>query len=259
MRKLFELNLDFNLWYKNELMHSWINRPKIDRNSSKDEVFEVGILILLVISFINISLLLLSPLFIISCIVNFIYYFVKDYYEKKAEIKRQKKLKTEIEAWIDYYKQRVNKITPLKLGNSVMSSYDLNRINPQDLNIEGFKHLFKEYNKKFILRFLRNINNEYYTVNSKTNKVTCRLSARRSIRDIYLIVKYYFPEITFEQVLEDIIKLYNEQFINGSFCNDVRLYVFYTDQISFLRYPDKTLELSQELTFKDLINYFNSK
>ena len=258
MRKLFELNLDFNLWYKNQLVYEFKN-SKIDRESGNDEVFELGILMVFIMSIINLTLLLISPLFIISCIINFIYYFVKDYYEKKDEIKRIKKLKIKIEAWIDYYQQYVNEIAPLKLGSSVMSSYNLSRINPQDLNIEGFKHLFKEYDKKFILRFLSNINNEYYTVNSKTNRVTCRLSARRSIQDIYLVVKYYFPEITFEQVLEDIVRLYNEQFINGSFCNDVRLYVFYTDQISFARHSDKTLELSQELTFKDLINYFNNK
>lgn len=259
MRKLFELNLDFNLWYKNELVHSWNNYSKIDRNSSKDEIFEMGILMVFAISFINIGLLLISPLFIISCIINFIYYFIKDYYEKKAEIKHNKKLKIKIKSWINQYRQDVNQMTPLKLGNSVMSHWDIDRINPQDLNIEGFKHLFKEYDKKFILRFLRNMNNEYYTVNSKTNKVTCRLSARRSIRDIYLIVKYYFPEITFEQVLEDIVKLYNEGFINGSFCNDVKLYVFYTDQISYSRYSDRLLEYSHELKFRDLINYFNNK
>ena len=219
----------------------------------------MGFVVVFLVSTINFGLLLISPLFIVSCIINFIYYFVKDYYEKKAEIKRIKELKIKIEAWIDYYESKVNQMTPLKLGNSVMSSYDLSRINPQDLNIEGFKHLFKKYDKKFILRFLRNINNEYYTVDSKTNRVTCRLGARRSIKDIYLIVKYYFPEITFEQVLEDIVRLYNKQFINGLFCSDVRLYVFYTDQISLARNPDKRLELSQELTFKDLINYFNNK
>ena len=258
MRKLFELNLDFNLWYKNQLVYSF-KESKIDRDSSKDLLYELGFVMVIVISAVNFGLLLISPLFIISCIINFIYYFVKDYYEKKAEIKRIKELKVKIEAWIDHYQQYVNEIAPLKLGNSVMSSYNLSRINPQDLNIKGFKHLFKEYDKKFILRFLRNINNEYYTVNSKTNRVTCRLGARRSIKDIYLVVKYYFPEITFEQVLEDIVRLYNEKFINGSFCSDVRLYVFYTDQISLARNPDRTLELSQELTFKDLINYFNNK
>ena len=258
MRKLFELNLDFNLWYKNQLVYEF-KESKIDRDSNEDILYETGFLMVIIISAINFGLLLISPLFIISCIINFIYYFVKDYYEKKAEIKRIKELKVKIESWIDYYKSKVNEITPLKLGNSVMSSYDLSRINPQDLNIEGFKHLFKKYDKKFILRFLRNMNNEYYTVDSKTNKVTCRLGARRSIRDICLIVKYYFPEITFEQVLEDIVSLYDEQFINGSFCNEVRLYVFYTDQISFSRHSDKTLELSQRLTFKDLINYFNNK
>ena len=258
MRKLFELNLDFNLWYKNQLVYSFIH-SKIDRDSDKDILYETGILMVIIIFAINFSLLLILPLFIISCIINFIYYHVKGYYEKKDEIKRIKELKVKIEDWIDYYESKVNQMTPLKLGSSVMSSYNLSRINPQDLNIKGFKHLFKEYDKKFILRFLRNINNEYYTVDSKTNCVTCRLGARRSIKDIYLIVKYYFPEITFEQVLEDIVRLYNEQFINGSFCNDVRLYVFYTDQISFVRQSDRTLELSQELTFKDLINYFNNK
>ena len=258
MRKLFELNLDFNIWYKNQLVYS-LKEPKIDRDSDEDVLYKMGFVVVFLISVVNLTLLLISPLFIISCIINFIYYFVKDYYEKKAEIKRIKELKIKIGAWIDYYESKVNQMTPLKLGNSVMSSYDLSRINPQDLNIEGFKHLFKEYDKKFILRFLRNINNEYYTVDSKTNKVTCRLGARRSIRDIYLVVKYYFPEITFEQVLEDIVWLYNEQFINGSFCSDVRLYIFYTDQISSARNSDRTLELSQELTFKDLINYFNSK
>ena len=258
MRKLFELNLDFNIWYKNGLVHDF-KEQKIDRDSDEDILYEMGFIMVVLISAVNFGLLLISPLFIVSCIINFIYYFVKDYYEKKAEIKRNKELKVKIEAWIDYYQQYVNEIAPLKLGSSRLSSYDLNRINPQDLNIEGFKHLFKEYDKKFILRFLRNINNEYYTVDSKTNRVTCRLGARRSIRDIYLVVKYYFPEITFEQVLEDIVRLYNEQFINGSFCSDVRLYVFYTDQISSARNSDRTLELSQELTFKDLINYFNNK
>ena len=258
MRKLFELNLDFNLWYKNQLVYSF-KEEKIDRDSNDEVIYQIGFIMVFLISAVNFGLLLISPLFIISCIINFIYYFVKDYYEKKAEIKRQKELKIKIESWINYYKQYVSQITPLKLGNSVMSSYDLNRINPQDLNIEGFKHLFKEYDKKFILRFLRNMNNEYYTVDSKTNRVTCRLGARRSIKDIYLIVKYYFPEITFEQVLKDIVILYNHQLINGSFCSDVRLYVFYADQISSARNPNRTLELSQELTFKDLINYFNNK
>ena len=259
MRKLFELNLDFNLWYKNQLVYEFKEEEKIDRDSNEDVLYESGIMMVFLISLVNFGLLLISPLFIISCIINFIYYFVKDYYEKKAEIKRIKELKVKIESWIDYYENKVNQMTPLKLGSSIMSNYNLSRINPQDLNIKGFKHLFKEYDKKFILIFLRNINNEYYTVDSKTNRVTCRLSARRSIRDIYLIVKYYFPEITFKQVLEDIVILYNQDFINGSFCSDVRLYVFYTDQISFARQSDRTLELSQELTFKDLINYFNNK
>ena len=258
MRKLFELNLDFNLWYKNQLVYEF-KEEKIDRDSNDEVIYQMGFIMVFLIYAINFGLLLISPLFIISCIINFIYYFVKDYYEKKAEIKRIKELKIKIEAWIDYYESKVNQMTPLKLGNNVMSNYNLSRINPQDLNIEGFKHLFKKYDKKFILRFLRNMNNEYYTVDSKTNKVTCHLGARRSIRDICLIVKYYFPEITFEQVLEDIVYLFREDFINGSFCNDVRLYVFYTAQISFSRHSDKTLELSQELTFKDLINYFNNK
>jgi len=258
MRKLFELNLDFNIWYKNQLVYEF-KESKINRNSDEEMIYQMGFIMVFLISAVNFGLFLISPLFIVSCIINFIYYFVKDYYEKKAEIKRQKELKIKIQAWIDYYKSKVNQMTPLKLGSSVMSSYDLNRINTQDLNPGAFRNVFNKYNIDFIRKFLYSVNNNYYTVDSKTNKVTCRMGARRSIRDIYLIVKYYFPEITFEQVLEDIVTLYKDQYINGSFCNDVRFYVFYTDQVSFSRHPDKTLEGSQELTFKDLINYFNNK
>lgn len=258
MRKLFELNLDFNIWYKNGLVHDF-KEQKVDRDSNHDILYESGFIMLFVISIFNIGLLLLSPLFIISCIINFVYYFVKNYYEKKAEIKRQKKLKIKIEAWINNYKKVVNKMTPLKLGNSVLSHWNLDLINPQDLNPKSFRNVFNEYNILFIKKFISNINNNYYTVDSKTNKVTCRLGARRSIRDIYLIVKYYFPEVTFEQVLKDIVELYNAGIINGSYCSDVRLYVFYTDQISYSRNAERNLEDSLEIKFKDLINYFNNK
>lgn len=178
--------------------------------------------------------------------------------KKKLKLNVKKKLKIKIETWINNYKKVVNRMTPLKLGNSVLSHWNLDLINPQDLNPKSFRNVFNEYNILFIKKFISNINNNYYTVDSKTNKVTCRLGARRSIRDIYLIVKYYFPEVTFEQVLKDIVELYNEGIINGSYCNDVRLYVFYTDQISYSRNAERNLEDSLEIKFKDLINYFNN-
>lgn len=92
MKKLFELNLNFNIWYKNGLVYDF-KESKVDRDSNNDILYKSGFIMLFIISIINIVLLLLSPLFIISCIINFIYYFVKNYYEKKAEIKRQKKIK----------------------------------------------------------------------------------------------------------------------------------------------------------------------
>ena len=79
MRKLFELNLDFNLWYKNQLVYEF-KKSKINRDSDKEEVYQMGFIMVFIISTINFGLFLISPLFIISCIINFIYYNVKDYY-----------------------------------------------------------------------------------------------------------------------------------------------------------------------------------
>ncbi len=172
MRKLFELNLDFNIWYKNQLVYEF-KESKINRNSDEEMIYQMGFIMVFLISAVNFGLFLISPLFIVSCIINFIYYFVKDYYEKKAEIKRQKELKIKIQAWIDYYKSKVNQMTPLKLGSSVMSSYDLNRINTQDLNPGAFRNVFNKYNIDFIRKFLYSVNNNYYTVDSKTNKRSC--------------------------------------------------------------------------------------
>ena len=71
MRKLFELNLDFNLWYKNQLVYEFKD-SKIDRDSDEDVLYKTGILMVFLISVLNLTLLLISPLFIISCIINFI-------------------------------------------------------------------------------------------------------------------------------------------------------------------------------------------
>lgn len=49
MRKLFELNLDFNIWYKNQLVYEF-KRSKIDRDSDKDFLYEMGILMVFLIS-----------------------------------------------------------------------------------------------------------------------------------------------------------------------------------------------------------------
>ena len=143
-----------------------------------------------------------------------------------------------------------------KNGEYAKTLKDISFLLKEDIYEFGKPHISVSFDSP---KIAQNINDEYYTVNSKTNRVTCRLGARRSIKDIYLVVKYYFPEITFEQVLEDIVRLYNEQFINGSFCNDVRFYVFYPEVVSSARNPEKILENSQEITFKDLINYFNNK
>ena len=38
MRKLFELNLDFNLWYKNQLVYEF-KEEKIDRDSNDEVIY----------------------------------------------------------------------------------------------------------------------------------------------------------------------------------------------------------------------------
>jgi hypothetical protein len=110
--------------------------------------------------------------------------------------------------------------------------------------------------KQFILEFLRNYNSKHYTYSSYKNQQICDSNRRRSMFDIYLITKYYYPEVTFEMVVDSLIFFVKTKAINTSYCNTVQKYVFYVSSISYYNNLNNKLENDNMLTMDNLINYF---
>lgn len=113
---------------------------------------------------------------------------------------------------IEKYGKEAEKLGPLKLGG-----FTLTENNAKDF-IRNF--LFKH--------------NKVCTTESLSGAMTCWPNKRRSPQDIYCIAKNYFPETTFEQVIEILVDLLFENkedfdaFLVGHYCPDIKKTVFQT-------------------------------
>ena len=123
-----------------------------------------------------------------------------------------------------------------------------------ELTIEEVQQKHKDY-IEFIKYFMTNYNFNCDTFNSKTGTRVCSNSKRRSVFDIYLITKYYYNHVTFQDVLFTLIDLVTSGQLYTSYCSDVQKYVYYTNWHSTHNRFDRNLEFSSELTFENLINY----
>jgi hypothetical protein len=217
---------------------------------------------------------------------------------KKEAVKKALKLKNNIKNWIDYYQTRLDNITPYMLekityeekpkveqlpGVDVsyqggilqgifisdplsFSKFSSNRYKSY-LNTNIIKEkLSKEFinlkNSKFedfILQFFIQYNNECNTIHASHSKIICDTNRRRSLHDIYLITKYYYPEVTFIDIIKTILSLLKIGVICSSYCSTVNKYVFYTTNISHYNSFKHTLEFTNELTFNDLKQYIENE
>jgi hypothetical protein len=111
----------------------------------------------------------------------------------------------------------------------------------------------------FIFQFFIQYNNECNTIHSDNLKMICDTNRRRSLHDIYLITKYYYPEVTFIDIIKRILSLLKIGVIRGSYCSTVNKYVFYTQDISSHNSFEHTLEFTNELTFINLKEYIENE
>lgn len=127
---------------------------------------------------------------------------------------------------------------------STSTKYEIVKIEDKDL-------------KTFISNFFKTYYKEYYTFNLN-GILICNPWKRRSLHDLYLISKSYFPKCTFEEVIKIVINMteHHTPVLNYSFCGDVRKYVFNTGEISSFRGGGRPLEFSNSLTFDNLKEYY---
>lgn len=106
--------------------------------------------------------------------------------------------------------------------------------------------------KIFIKNFVRGYNYKYDTSNG--NAITCFRGKRRSLGDIYLICRHYYPNCKIEEVLTILINLLQEQKIYGSYCSTINKYVFHLS--STFTNTNCEVEYTEDYEFSEFVKIF---
>lgn len=181
------------------------------------------------------SLLLLAlPFIIILAIIDYSIDLVK-YVFKKYRLKYKNKFVKEV------LLRHQNNLT--KFANCKLVHYHTNK-----------EYVFIEQSlQNFILYFFSNINPQFNTINEK-GYVVCGIGRRRSVGEIFLICKHYYPECTLEEVLSILIKYGARRNISGSYCNTINKYVYYVQYTNHM-YRGR-LEFTDLYRHEDLVEIY---
>lgn len=114
----------------------------------------------------------------------------------------------------------------------------------------------------FIKKFIHYFNNEYSTYSSleRYPEKICGVYRRRSLGDIYLITKYYFPKITVLETLQILCILMKTKEINGSYCRTINKFVFHNERNNY-RGHNHPVEYCNDknITFENVSEYIEKK
>lgn len=105
----------------------------------------------------------------------------------------------------------------------------------------------------FIYRFITFLNNNYNTY-KKEDVLICRAGRRRSLGDIFLICKTYYPDCTIEDVVKVLINLCETQKIAGSRCLDIHKFVFHKQSSVYSSHHP--VEYSDKYLFEDIVEAY---
>lgn len=105
----------------------------------------------------------------------------------------------------------------------------------------------------FIYHFIITLNNNHYTY-KKGDTLVCRSHKRRSLGDIFLICKTYYPDCTIEDVVKVLIYLCETQRVSGSRCSDIHKFVFHKQSPVYS--PHHAVEYSDKYLFEDIVEAY---
>lgn len=108
----------------------------------------------------------------------------------------------------------------------------------------------------FILDFMIDYNDRFDTI-THYGGIVCYTGKRRSLGDIYLICKGYYPDCTIEDVFKILIRMLEDGTINGSYCNTINKFVFYNS--SSHNNFDVKVEYKEGIKFKQLLELYKNK
>lgn len=111
------------------------------------------------------------------------------------------------------------------------------------IRLEKTKRARKESPHEFLISFFTSWNCEKNTLYADDNTIQTGAAKRRSLGDIFMICKYYYPEITLAEVIYELYIALKEHFGNGyrtSYCHMLNKRVWYFDADRKNLFYDKT-------------------
>lgn len=222
-----------NTWVYNEL-ETFLQDPPIECRNIKNGTLRLLINILILPMFAVAIFFIVITLALPSLLLS----IIKDIYD----------------IWYKYNEERL-KTNFLKDVNKNLINYGNKLLKKEGkLRLKGFSMDEKPLLSTFIKKFFIDYNYNYETVN-KNNKVICATGRRRSLGDIYLICKHYYPNCTIIEVFKELVALLNLGNINTQKCSNIRKYVFYSNRASSHRSLYNCVEyFNVQITMSELIS-----
>lgn len=79
--------------------------------------------------------------------------------------------------------------------------------------------------------FRRNLN--FDTIYARSGEFQCFHNRNRSQGDLYMLMRYYCPGISFKNFRKELIKLINNKKIQSFYCNDIKKRVFLKSRFGY--------------------------
>lgn len=105
----------------------------------------------------------------------------------------------------------------------------LNEFSKENIRLEKLLKKRKEPIDEFLVNFFTKNNNDKKTIFVKSKEVYTDVKKRRSLGDIYMLCKYYYPDTTLKEVVDLLYKILPERIprFRSSMCNMIKKRVFY--------------------------------
>lgn len=118
-------------------------------------------------------------------------------------------------------------------------------LNPQikisDISRENTKEITPF---QFLSTFLQVWNNVYPTVYVENDLQQCETKCRRSLGDLFMLTKYYFPEITLLEVITILHDLFNGEYEHfcTDYCGVINKRVYYYNTFYNTKIEDRSIK-----------------
>lgn len=120
------------------------------------------------------------------------------------------------------------------------------------LRIRGVLKKRKDSVEEFLKKFLSDWNNEKETIYVEDGLQQTDPGRRRSLGDIYRIIRYYYPRHGLKRVVAALRKLVEEEDgFRSSYCHTIHKRVYYFDEDENGGYFDEEEEDEYELVWSD--------